>query len=75
MKTITISLTDLDWGQVLDGLEERRHSWQATAEYLEGNTDIMEIVEECSDAEEAQAMADDYQRLIEAIKEQRKAGR
>jgi len=72
-KVVTIRLNDVDWGQILDGLEERRIAWQATAEYLEiGYTDRTDFVEECSDADEAQAIADDYQRIIDSIRTQRK---
>jgi hypothetical protein len=75
-KIVEIRLNDTDWGQVLEGLEQRRIVWQATAEYLEsGHTGLTDCVEECSDANEAQAIADDYQRLIDSIKKQRNTPR
>lgn len=75
-KVVTIRLNDTDWGQVLEGLEERRIVWQATAEYLEcGYTDLTDCIEECSDANEAQAIADYYQYLIDSIKKQRNTPR
>lgn len=71
-KLITLTLNDLDVGQVLDGLEQRRIVWQATAEYLEnGSTDLSDCIEECSDADEAQAIANHYQEIIAKIKRQR----
>lgn len=64
----------MDIGQILDGLEQRRIIWQATADYLEvGYTDLSDCVEECSDPNEAQAIADYYQYLIDTIKKQRDA--
>jgi hypothetical protein len=62
----------MDIGQILDGLEQRRIIWLATAEYLEaGYTTLSDFIEECSDAYEAQAVADYYQYIIETIKNQR----
>ncbi|MCE5186307.1 MAG: hypothetical protein LLF76_09305 [Planctomycetaceae bacterium] len=70
-KIVTIKLNETDIGQVLDGLEQRRIIWQATAEYLEcGSTELSDVIEECSDSEEAQAIADYYQYLIDTIKKQ-----
>ena len=61
-------------GQITDGLEQRRIVWQATAEYLEaGYTDLSDCIEECSDSNEAQAIADYYQYLIDTIRKQRNA--
>ena len=71
-KFITLRLTRNDVGQILDGLEQRRIIWQATAEYLEsGYTTLSDTIEECSDSQEAQAIADDYQRVMDAIRKQR----
>ncbi|MBC8463499.1 MAG: hypothetical protein H8D61_00815 [Deltaproteobacteria bacterium] len=73
-KPIKLILSDMDIGQILDGLEQRRIIWQATADYLEvGYTDLSDCVEECSDPNEAQAIADYYQYLIDTIKKQRDA--
>lgn len=69
---ITLSLKELDIGQILDGLERRRITWLATAEYLGcGYTELSDIIEECSDPLEAQAIADHYQYIINTIKNQR----
>lgn len=71
-KFIKLMLPATDVGQILDGLEQRRITWQATAEYLEaGYTSLSDIVEECSDPCEAQAVADYYQYIIDTIKNQR----
>lgn len=73
-KVITLTLNAMDVGQVLDGLEQRRIIWQATAEYLEnGSTDLSDFIEECSDAEEAQAVAEHYQRIMDTIRKQRES--
>ncbi|MEN8126622.1 MAG: hypothetical protein ABFR90_02335 [Planctomycetota bacterium] len=71
-KPIKLVLSELDIRQILDGLEHRRIIWQATAEYLAYDyTELSDIVEECSDPCEAQAIADYYQYIIETIKNQR----
>lgn len=68
---ITLSLKIRDVGQILDGLEQRRIIWQETANYLRfGFTDLPVIIEECSKASEAQAIADHYQHIIQTIKDQ-----
>lgn len=69
---ITLSLKVRDIGQILDGLEQRRIIWQATAEYLTyDHTELSDIIEECSDPLEAQAVAEYYQYIIDTIKSQR----
>ncbi|MHC4552306.1 MAG: hypothetical protein ACYSUT_06020 [Planctomycetota bacterium] len=69
---ITLSLNAMDVGQILDGLEQRRIIWQATSEYLAYNhTELSDIIEECSDPLEAQAVTDYYQYIIETIQNQR----
>lgn len=71
-KLITLNLTENDVGQILDGLEQRRIIWQATAEYLEaGSTTLSDCIEECSNPHEAQAIADYYQYIINTVKNQR----
>lgn len=58
-KTYTIQLDEIDLGQILDGLQSRADSWHATADYHETGqpawNDI--VIEECSDADEARAIA------------------
>lgn len=75
-KIYHIELDDLDFGQLLDGLEMRAESWKRTAEYL--RTYIMPageffIVEECTDADEADTIAAHYRAIISKIQEQREA--
>ena len=66
--TVTLTLDRNDAGQILDGIIARQESWQVTADYLNsGSTpDDTWIVEECESAEEAQRMADTYQRLVDS---------
>ncbi len=71
-KFITLTLSYTDVGQIIDGLEQRRIIWQATADYLEGE-EVDCIIEECSDPLEAQAIADNYQYIINTIRNQRDA--
>lgn len=62
----------VDLGQVLDGLRCRRQSWANTAIYLQDEyfPDDSFMCEECSDANEAQKIADMYQRIISTIESQ-----
>lgn len=72
-KNYRIELEALDLGQLLDGLESRAESWERTADYL--RTDQMPdgglfVIEECSDAEEADGIAEHYRSIIGKILEQ-----
>lgn len=64
-------LDSLDLGQLLDGLRWRQ-SWANTAIYLHDEyfPDDSFVCEECSDANEAQKIADMYQRIISTIENQ-----
>ena len=69
-----IELDEHDLGQLLDGLEIRADSWRRTAEYLRAG-DMPDgehfMIEECSDEDEAEAIAADYGRIIGILMEQR----
>jgi hypothetical protein len=60
---VSISLSRNDWGQIIEGLEARRASWEVTARYLEGKA-VDEAIEECGEAEEARTVVATYDRLI-----------
>ncbi|MEO5913823.1 MAG: hypothetical protein ABIS50_06295 [Luteolibacter sp.] len=69
-KTYSIKLDELDLGQLLDGLENRAAAWEKTADYLRtGELPDGEIfvIEECSDPEEAEAIAGHYRSIISKI--------
>jgi hypothetical protein len=70
-----ISLSGFDLGQLLDGLDAREQAWRETAEYY--RTGEMPrpdfICEECTDATEAQRIAEHYERITTTIRNQRKA--
>ena len=73
---ISITLTQNEIGQVLDGLEVRADAWEKTAAYLRSDgvpEDADFVIEECSDAAEAGAIASDYRSIIEKIQTQRDA--
>lgn len=75
--TVTITLTDLELGQVLDGLDQRFEAWRNTAEYHRTGmtpTDFF-IAEECNGEYEAQSIADIYTAIIAKIRAQRDAQR
>jgi hypothetical protein len=71
-KELHFKLDRVDLGQVLDGLRCRRQSWANTAIYLHDEyfPDESFLCEECSDANEAQTIADIYQRIITTIEGQ-----
>lgn len=72
-KIYRIELDDLDLGQLLDGLESRAESWEKTADYLRAEEmpggDFF-LIEECSDPEEADGIAEHYRSIIAKIQEQ-----
>ncbi len=70
-KRVHLVLSAMDLGQIVEGLEQRKIIWQETANYLRfGFTDLPVIIEECSKASEAQAVADHYKHIIQMIKDQ-----
>lgn len=59
----TVQLDTFSWNQILDGLTCRAQQHESTAEYFrDGETDG-EILES-TDADEAQAIANDYRETI-----------
>ena len=71
-KEFSLKLDSFDIGQALDGLRCRQECWANTAIYLRDEyfPDDSFACEECSDADEAQKIADHYQRIISAIERQ-----
>ena len=73
MKTYTITLDDLELGQIMDGLERHAELWESTRDYLEtGEIDIhsMTGIAECSKFEEAEAIAKSYRFMLTKIQQQ-----
>jgi hypothetical protein len=71
-KQIHLVLGDAEIFQLLDGLEAREESWRKTAAYLRtgDSGDDFFLIEECSNAEEANAIANDYSTIIAKIRTQ-----
>lgn len=72
-KTYGLELDELDLGQLLDGLESRAESWEKTAEYFrlgEMPDGDFFIIEECSDLDEAEGVANHYRSIILKIRQQ-----
>lgn len=70
-EVINLNLPSLDVGQILDALQIRREAWAYTADYLRtGRVTESYTIEECSDAEEAQRLADYYARIMKSIEKQ-----
>jgi hypothetical protein len=70
-KIVKLQLPDLMIGQILDGLEQQQHIWQATAHFLltgEPPDDV--LVAECSREEEANWIAGFYDEIILEIRRQ-----
>jgi hypothetical protein len=75
-KRYRIELEAQDLGQLLDGLEVRAESWRRTAEYLrtgEMPDGELFIIDECSDEEEADEIAAQYEAIIKNIQNQMEA--
>ena len=70
-KAVSLTLSALDVGHILDALTMRMEKWAYTAEYLRtGRISESYPIEECSDADEAQQLADHYASIIKSIEEQ-----
>ena len=71
-KEFHFTLEGFDIGQILDGLRCRQESWANTAIYLRDDylPNDSFLCEECSDSDEAQKIANHYQRIINAIEQQ-----
>ncbi len=70
-RTVTLILDREDVGQILDGLIVRLEAWEKTSDYLKGGQlEDGFAVEECTDAIEADAIADRYSTIIETIRSQ-----
>jgi hypothetical protein len=73
-KLYLIRLEENDLGQLLDGLEARAEAWEKTAQYHRaGESPVDFIVEECTDADEADRIAAHNRLIISKIREQREA--
>ena len=68
-KSVTLKLPELFVGQMLDGLRIRAESWERTKDYLaDGVIDPDDpYIEECSDENEAQQIANFYREIIKEI--------
>lgn len=71
-KEFQINIDSLELGQILNGLRSRQKSWKNTALFLRDGffPDDAFVCEECSDPNEADKIADHYQRIITSIEQQ-----
>ncbi|WFB36632.1 hypothetical protein P3T73_02505 [Kiritimatiellota bacterium B12222] len=65
----SVELNRIDWGQLLDGLRCRVEQYEKTAKFYQTGKAESEILE-VSDAEEAEAIANDYREIIKKIEGQ-----
>jgi hypothetical protein len=66
----SIKLDEVDWGQVMDGLECRAWEYDRAAHQYDENGCYDEGIEEVSSAEEARNLAKWYRRIIVQIRKQ-----
>ena len=68
-KQFKIDIESIDLGQILDGLRFRQESWKNTAAYLRDGffPDDAFVCQECDNADEAERIADYYQRIITSL--------
>ena len=71
-KQIHLTLGQSEIFQLLDGLKIRAEAWRKTAAYLRtgDSGDDAFLIEECSNPEEADAIANDYETIIAKIRTQ-----
>jgi len=71
-KHFHLTLASLDVGQLLDGLRSRETSWRNTAAFLRDDyfPDDAFFTEDCSEPEEAEAIADYFAGIITSIEQQ-----
>lgn len=65
-----IELENVDWGQIIDGLECRAAQYEKTVRYFESG-EISGEIEEVSGVEEARELAEIYRAIIAKIQQQR----
>lgn len=71
-KIYRLELDAKNLGHVLDALESRALAWLRTAEFHRtGESPLDFLVEECTDAEEADRIAAGFQNVIQVIKQQK----
>ena len=71
-RAFQIEIESIDLGQILDGLRSRQESWRNTAIFLRDGffPDDAFLCEDCSDPDEAEKIADYYERIIRSIEQQ-----
>ena len=67
---ITLKLSQIMVGQILDGLRERQKVWRYTQEYMETGCTEEPCIEECSSADEDQNIVEYYEEIISSIEKQ-----
>ena len=71
-KQVTLKLDRNDAGQMVDGLRCRAESYRNTEDCFNGIV-VVDAIEVVSSADEARAIAEHYERIIDTISQQMKA--
>ena len=70
-KEVQLRLSDIEAGQVMDGLEMRAEAYERTAAYLSGHdSGEFFVIEEANDADEAVKIGQFYRRILEKMNRQ-----
>jgi hypothetical protein len=69
---VPLKLESVDVLQILDAVTDRAEAWEKTAAVLSGESFLDEffIAEECSDADEAEKIAQSFRLIAETITQQ-----
>ena len=70
-KFVTLRIPKIDVLQIIDGLTQRMIIWKTTEEVMEtGFSHLGNLIEECSNPQEAHFIAKHYENIIELINNQ-----
>ena len=70
-KFVTLRLPEIDVLQIIDGLNQRMIIWKTTEEVMEtGFSHLGDLIEECSNPQEAHFIAKHYENIIDLIQKQ-----
>lgn len=70
-RSVVLILDRIDLGQIIESLVIQQERWQYTANWHLGEqSDSIQLIEDSSNAEEAQWIADNYFRIVKILESQ-----